>query len=308
MCATAILTSACEHYGVPFHATVSPDATDGVDVRIEAENEVSLDLLAGNATTEAATTIEAGSESAWERAGLILLEDSPGAAPEVAHTEGLALVTEDPVDSLVHSTMIHGPFSGDQDGAADLVSRTGDDRDLASVVTLAAIEAAPTEARVADSIERVLQPTPTPDGPFLTAEGLADVLDVVVSVDPGVGLALACGDATAGQRAIELWRHVAGEIHRAIRGNTPTTSGTVAIYEFGELPAAPTARVLRDTRGTETVFVVTETSVALASRTQSEERLAEALPEPVTRHGDTRVSAPHDGASETIREQVREQL
>jgi len=128
---------------------------------------------------------------------------------------GLAVPTDDRIDGLAGTTLVHAPFSGDSSAAEDALERLGspDDRELASFVALSAIEDAP--PRAAEAVERALRPYVTDR--FGTLGGFADVLDALAREQPGTGIALALGHGVE-PAATEIWRAHGQRAHTALRG------------------------------------------------------------------------------------------
>ncbi|MFD1567315.1 exonuclease RecJ, partial [Halolamina litorea] len=143
-----------------------------------------------------------------------LLDREPGlSVPSVARAADLGA-----------STLLHGPASGDGEAAADVVAELdpADEefgRRLASLVTLDAVTADGATERAAERIERALRPYRTPDAPFATLGGYADVLDATARTAPGTGIALVLGEQseTAVDAALEAWRAYGDSVHRALR-------------------------------------------------------------------------------------------
>ncbi|TKR26302.1 hypothetical protein [Natronomonas salsuginis] len=127
---------------------------------------------------------------------------------------GVAIPTDDPVEGLAGTTLLHASFSGDWravEGALDALDDP-DDRTLASFAALSAIEDAP--PRAAEAVERMLRPYVTDR--FETLGGFADVLDALARTQPGTGVALALGREVE-TAAIDAWRAHGQRAHAALR-------------------------------------------------------------------------------------------
>lgn len=135
--------------------------------------------------------------------------------------EGVAIPTADPTDGLAHSTLVHAGFSGDEAAVgAALAELAGDDgRSVASLLALETVGAEGATPRAAERVERALRPHATPDGPFESVEGYADVLDCLASESPGLALTLAMGHDVRVE-ALDTWRAHAKAAHRGLREAT----------------------------------------------------------------------------------------
>ncbi len=127
---------------------------------------------------------------------------------------GLAIPTDDRIDGLAGTTLVHADFSGDSSAAEDALEglESPEDRELASFVALSAIEGSP--PRAAEAVERALRPYVTDR--FETLGGFADVLDALAREQPGTGIALALGHGVE-SAAIEIWRAHGQRVHTALR-------------------------------------------------------------------------------------------
>jgi hypothetical protein len=181
---------------------------------------------------------------------------------------GVAIPTDDRIDGLAGSTLFHAPFSGD--GAAveaALEDFDGDDRELASLVALSAVQDAP--PRAAEAVERALYPYDCER--FETLGGYADVLDAVARERPGTGIALALGNDVE-SAALEVWRSHGQRAHEALR--TATTGRYDGVFvarcDAGEeddsdaVPLGTVARLLFAYRSPEPVaLAVTDGEAAV---------------------------------------------
>lgn len=185
-------------------------------------------------------------------AGLVAAGVEPGAGESewlletarerglLTHRPGVAVPTRDPVEGLAHSTRLRAPWSGDTDATAESLTDVGldvaagqstDDADLAfeaveefeaddhrAIGSLVALDVVGDEAaspRAAESIARVLRPYATPQGPFATLGGYADVLEATARLEPGTGAALAMGHG-AREQALDVWRRHGQQVHEAL--------------------------------------------------------------------------------------------
>lgn len=127
---------------------------------------------------------------------------------------GVATPTDDPIEGLAGTTLLHASFSGDGRAVEEALDALDapNDRELASFVALLAIEDAP--PRAAEAVKRALRPYATDR--FETLGGFADVLDALARTQPGTGIALALGrDVEAA--AIDAWRAHGQRAHTALR-------------------------------------------------------------------------------------------
>lgn len=191
-------------------------------------------------------------------------------AADLDRREGVGIPTPDLADGLAHSTLVHADFSGDERAAGAVLDDLADNpngRTIASLVTLETTGADGATPRAAERVERVLRPHATPDGPFETVEGHADVLDCLARETPGLALALAMGHDVRSE-ALEAWRAHAGAAHRALREATTGRYNSLFVARTDEAgtPVETTARLLRDFRSPEPVaLVVADGEAAVAS-------------------------------------------
>lgn len=311
LAASGVLARACRDHAVPFQVRVAADPASAV---VTPEDDT-LSLTVGTpgggyaldggpvplADRAAAVAAELGVETdpVLTLAGVVAGGDDPGVASvaldrateagRVERRPGVGVPTTDLVDGLAHTTLAHGPFSGDAAATRDLL---GDDevnadalkhsghRRVASLAAVAVAGAEEASRRAGDRVERLLRPYATPGGPFDTLAGYADVLDVVARERPGTGVALALGH-DARTSAVDAWRAHAAAAHDLVRtaaygrydgftvarvdgdgdgvggeGTTPSPSGpsTDAVVRTGRLSTA--ARLVRDFRAPEPVALV----------------------------------------------------
>ncbi|GAD52462.1 exonuclease RecJ [Halarchaeum acidiphilum MH1-52-1] len=184
---------------------------------------------------------------------------------------GVGLPVADLADGLAHTTLLHADWSGDdrQAGALlaelDLPAELDDDarRRLASRVALDATETA--APRAVGALANVLRPHATPDAPFETAEGYADVLDCLAVGNPGLASALAIGVADR-PAALDAWREHASATHVALRTVDPARYSGLVVCEV-DAPAWPLARLVRDSRADEPAALVVGTDGAALATT-----------------------------------------
>jgi len=239
---------------------------------------------------EIAAELGADPDPVLALAGVVAAEETPGAgdsAPILAAAEerglvdrrpGIAVPTADLGDGLAHTTFAHVSFSGDPEAARARLAELDlpadreeeDDRRLASLVALAQTTPEWATPRAAEAVERALRPYATPDGPFATVGGYADVLDAVARETPGTGVALALGHDVDETRtaALSAWRDHAATAHRELHAATTGRYrglfvARVDATDPGRLATA--ARLLRQFRSPEPVALVVAPGVAAAA-------------------------------------------
>ncbi|MFC6906313.1 exonuclease RecJ [Halalkalicoccus tibetensis] len=189
-------------------------------------------------------------------AGCLLGGDPDAAGVELDRRRGVGIPTADLADGLAHSTLVHAEFSGDETAvAAALAELVDDDRAVASLAALETVGSDGASERAAAAIERALRPHPTPEGPFETAEGLADVLDCLAGDAPGLALALAMGHDVRVD-ALEAWRTHSTAAHEAVRAADTGRYDGLFVARIAEGPVGTVARLLRDFRSPEPVVLV----------------------------------------------------
>jgi len=184
---------------------------------------------------------------------------------------GVAIPTDDRIDGLAGSTLFHAPFSGDETAVEEaLEGFDGDDRELASLVALSAVQDAP--PRAAEAVERALYPYDCDR--FETLGGYADVLDAVARERPGTGIALALGNGVE-SAALESWRSHGQRAHEALRtSNTGRYDGVFVarcdVTDEGDTPLGTVARLLFAYRSPEPVaLAVTDGEAAVVAEADS---------------------------------------
>jgi hypothetical protein len=255
---------------------------DGADASVD-----SAAVPASVTAFEAARELGASPDPVLALAGVVAWGSTPGAVGSdvaleaagergVAPRPGVAVPTEDLADGLAHSTLAHAEYSGDSDGAQALLAELDlpmelDEDANRRVASVYAIDATAGGHRSADAVERALRPHDTPDGPFETVEGYADVLDAVARSEPGVGVALALGhgDRTA---ALDAWRERARTAHHAVRAADPERYSGLVVART-DAPTWTVARLLRDFRSPEPVaLVVGDSEATVAGPPGSDQR------------------------------------
>lgn len=172
---------------------------------------------------------------------------------------GVAVPTTDLAAGLAHSTLVHGPFSGDPVAAESLLADHGlptdatalDDEDrrrLASLVALRTVGDDDVPSRGGRAVERALRPLT--GGPAETIEGYADVLDTVARERPGTGVAVALGHDVIDD-AQAAWREHARRAHATVREAETARYDGLFVIE-GE-PVGTVARLAHDYRSPEPV-------------------------------------------------------
>ncbi|ELY60206.1 hypothetical protein C491_02870 [Natronococcus amylolyticus DSM 10524] len=272
-----------------------PEADDAtivvgsVDADLEATRLAATDRAA---TLEAAELVRELGESpdpVLALAGLVAAGSEPGAGEsewvlETARDRGLvdrragvAVPTADPVDGLAHSTRVRAPWSGDPDAVRDAFSGlelpepdalgTDDHRAIGSLVALDAVGAEDTVEASARSIGRALKPYATPEGPFATVGGYADVLAATARTEPGTGVALAMGHGVD-RAALEAWRTHGRRAHAALDSASVSRHDGLFVLGIEDGPVETVAEIAVAYRSPEpTVLVVGDGEAALATRT-----------------------------------------
>jgi hypothetical protein len=284
-----------ESADAPDDTTVGVGLDPAADAHLRAE-ETPASVLA----FDAARTLDASPDPTLALAGVLVSSASEGSSDssdgvvaagypagggESAHLleavrdagverrPGVGIPTEDLADGLAHSTLAHAGYSGDAGAVQATLAELGlpaelDDaahRRVASEFALAVTGAEGATDRAAEAVERALRPLVTPDAPFATIEGYADVLEAVARERPGTGVAVALGhDARAD--ALDAWRRHAERAHAVLRNGTTGRYDGLFALRTDEAPVETVARLLRDFRSPEPVaLVVSETQAAAAA-------------------------------------------
>jgi hypothetical protein len=284
---TGVLARALDAAGTPFQASVVAPFADA-DRTTEADLTVALGHTAATAdhalsATPAAAAYavareldaDAAADPVLALAGSIAGGDEDGTIAEQASLDrrpGLAVPVADPADGLAHTTLLSGPFSGDESAArAMLAAGDGqeqdddetDNRRVASLAALAVTEDAP--PRAADSVARGLHPYV--GGPFETVGGYADVLDAVAREQPGTGIALAMGHESVRRQALEVWRTHAKRAHAAVAEATTGRYDGLFVARGDAMPVGTVARLVADFHAPEPVTLVVTDGEAAARST-----------------------------------------
>ncbi len=309
LAATGLLVRACREAGLPFQARVRPDPDRGHDdaLTVRLGDDTDADVTVSGRRRPASVDAHAVAERLGDSSPVLALAGAkaagvtPGAGRTdalletaerrglVARRPGLATPTADLADGLAHSTRLRVPESGDAEAARATLDELSlpaelDDaahRRVASLVAVTAATAPDASSRAADTVGWLLRPYATPDGPFATLGGYADVLAAAAREAPGAGVALALGDT--GGAALGAWRAHARGVHALLDGATTARYDGVFVARADD--AAPkrlatAARLLRDCRSPEPVALVVADGAAAASAVEPaalRDRLAEAL-------------------------------
>ncbi len=274
----ALLATALDDIGTPFHARIGATGSDDV-----GGDEPDVVIAVGQTAPGVEQTITAGHDrSASERAyavaaeleapdlalalaGRIAAGRAAAASPLADDAErrpGVAVPTTDLADGLAHTTLVHTPFSGDREATsaalADLEmadERDDDDhRRVASHLAMAVTGDEATPPRAATAVERVLRPHI--GGPLRTIGGHADVLDATARASPGLGLAVALG-AGGVDEALDVWRDVGQTVHHAVEAVALESHDGFAVGQTETDHVTPVARLVRDFRSPEPVVLLT---------------------------------------------------
>ncbi|MFB6103879.1 MAG: recombinase RecJ [Halobacteriaceae archaeon] len=292
--AAGIVGRALETRGTPFQVSV-------VDTPAEADRRIT----AGDATTTAvgvgvsadaadaavtgvprsAITYDAATDLAPSTPGVASVAAAGGIAAggdlttvadarEALRSEdadrvpGVAVPTTDLAAGLTHSTLVHAPFSGDEDAAEDFLAGVATEapiggRDLASAVALAVAGPEDTPDRAGIAVERFLRPMVTDDA-FASVGGYGDVLAASARTNPGAALAVALGRGGA-DAALAAWRDHGRRVQDAVTTAELRRHAGLVVCET-TAPTAATARLLRDFRAPEpNVLVVGDGAASLAT-------------------------------------------
>jgi hypothetical protein len=218
-----------------------------------------------------AGTIAAGSLPGTDGSGSLLEQAEQTGL--VKRRPGVAVPTADLADGLAHSTLLAAPFSGDTEATDSLLadldlpadsaeSSEFDDEAHTRVASLVALETSTAETstpKAAKAIETALRPYATPNGPFATLGGYADVLSALACETPGLAISLALGAANVTDEALDTWRDHGSATHRAL--DEPITGryeGVFVLRVDTDRPATlPTiARLAQQFRSPEPVALV----------------------------------------------------
>jgi len=273
---TGVLARALDADGTPFQASVvapfaDPDRTTEADVTV-ALGPTGSAADCRLATAPAATAFEVARERDHAAdpilalAGSVAGGDIDGTVAEAAERAGLdrrpglAVPVADLADGLAHTTLLSGPFAGDETAAQAMLAdvdlpaepSADDHQRVASLVALAVTDDAP--PRAAEAVDRALHPYV--GGPFETVGGYADVLDAVARRQPGTGIALALGHEAVREQALSAWRTHARETHAAIEAATAGRYDGLFVARGDAMPVGTVARLVADFHAPEPVTLV----------------------------------------------------
>lgn len=217
-------------------------------------------------------------------AGIVAAGYEPETHPDILETAdidsrpGVSIPIDDLTDGLAHTTLVHAPFSGDREATNEaLAGIDSDDRTIASMLALSAVDE--TETQASTAIERAIHPyvlatntadektgtmteTETESGvqsQFATLAGYADVLDTLARSRPGIGLALALG-YDCYETALDGWREHAHTAHTAVHAADFVRYHGLTVAEVPSTVAGTgtvetIARLVRDYRSQEPVVL-----------------------------------------------------
>lgn len=337
LAAAGLLARALQERDDPFHVRVAADpATEAVAGDAD-ESDLTVTVGAGDgrhaiagegrpaSTTAFAVARELGAtpDPVLALAGVVAAGSIPGADGSgdaleaatgsnlVARRPGVALPTADLADGLAASTLLSHPASGKPEEARatlaelELPAELDEDahRRLASVVAVDAVAAADASERAVSSVERALRPYATPEGPFATVGGYADVLDALAHEASGTGVALALADEPSDDlrtAALDGWRSHGLAAHRALdSATTGRYDGAFVVRVDADAAILPTvARLARDFRSPEPVAIaLAEDGGALAAAATEPVDLGDSLREVAGEVDGTGWGSPTRGAA-----------
>jgi hypothetical protein len=329
LAASGVVARALRERAVPFQirvrrASAYAVADDALTLRVGSAGPA--DLTLGDSETAPATAFEVARElgtaadARLALAGIAASEADPATstladAAGLERAPGVGVPVADLADGLGHSTLLHAPFSANEDAAGaalaelDLPADLDDDarRRIASLAAVETATASDATPRAAEGVARALNPLRLGDGaPFATIEGYADVLCAVAREEPGTGVALALGH-DARTPALDAWRTHARHVHTALRsadtarhagvfvlrtspptdgdgtdpGSDPTDSDSVSDADARRRRIAgrlrTVARLARDFRSPEPTVLVLAEGVAAAATHDEAVDVADAL-------------------------------
>lgn len=278
--AAGVLLRALSARSIPFQARVIPlseDPPDEATVPIGFADGFAADRSAGGAAIALARELDHDPEPGLALASR-LLGGEEASDTGLERRNGVGIPTADLPDGLAHSTLFHASFSGDETAAgAELAELADDDRAVASLAALETVGADDASEHAASAIERALRPHATPEGPFETAEGFADVLDCLARDAPGIALALAMGHDVR-TPALETWRTHSKAAHDAIHEADTGRYDGLFVARIATGPVETVARLLRDFRSPEpAVLVVSDTEAGAAGLSSATAGIGEAM-------------------------------
>lgn len=289
---TGVLARALDAAGTPFQASVvapfaDPDRTTEADVTValgpgHSTGDHTLSASPAATAFDIARELGAGADPeagpgadpVLALAGTLAGGDADGTVAEAAEQAGverrpgIAVPVTDLADGLAHTTLVSGPFSGDEERARATLAAldlgpepdADDHRRLASLVALDVTE--DTSPAAADAVARLLHPYV--GGPFETVGGYADVLDAVARDRPGVGIALALGHESVHDAALSAWRDHATRAHTAVAEATTGRYDGLFVARGDAMPVGTVARLIAQFHAPEAVtLVVTDGEAAV---------------------------------------------
>ncbi|WP_224447158.1 exonuclease RecJ [Haloprofundus salilacus] len=305
LAASGILARALRSADVPFHvqlranpeSVVDDDADDRGDTVVSVGATATRLAVPGDESPATLAAYRVASElgdapdATLALAGVVAGEASLGddeydpirsaaEAGGVTRRPGVGVPVADLADGLAHSTLLHAPYSGDVESARAALAEANLPAELDAdahrrVASLAALDATETDnatPRAVESLERLLRPYETPNGPFETVEGYADVLCAVARERPGTGVAFALGHATDATQtaALDAWRNHALEAHTVLREADTARFADCVVVRTGlgsdSLGVLSTiARLVRDFRSPEPVVLAVGDGAAAAA-------------------------------------------
>ncbi|MCH7661485.1 MAG: exonuclease RecJ [Euryarchaeota archaeon] len=267
--AAGLLLRALATRSIPFQARVVPLTDDPPADDSTVPIGFSDERPATAAVVDIVRELDCEPDSGLALAGCLLAGEPETIDTDLDRGPGVGVPTADLADGLAHSTLFHASFSGDETAAgAALANLIDDDRSVASLTALETLAPAGVNDYAATAVKCALRPHVTPDGPFETAEGLADVLDCLSRDAPGIALALAMGHDVRIE-ALESWRKHAKTAHEAIRAADTGRYDGLFVARVPEGAVETVARLFRDFRSPEpAVLVVSDDEAGAASRSE----------------------------------------
>jgi hypothetical protein len=307
--ATGVLARVLDQLGTPFqvstgttrrpredHCDRGDDSTltvgigplETAEVSLSGET-VPLSVLAASVAEELDTDVS----PELALAGVVAAGRAPGSSAldllDRAHERGLArrpgvaVPPTDLTDGIAHSMWFHATWSGSPEetrAALDDLALDGtptesgtlDEDDHRTIASRVSIEATDTPApqRAAETIGRAVAPYATPQGPFETLGGYADVLDAVARERPGVATALAVGGDVR-ETALDAWRAHARRVHEGLRTATTGRYDGYVVARIDDAPVVSTAQLCRDVAAPEPLVVAVDTDmIGLAARNEAD--------------------------------------
>lgn len=268
--ACGMISRSLQSARVPFHAsiTVAAQATceNATTVSIGHSPSLAADhcLGPGHAVAEASDLLrDQGLEAEpGLQIGRVLgpTDEKRGSGRSDSREAGLGMAVPELVDGLAHSSLVHGPYSGDPALAREFLDGIDaeDPQHVASAVALGTMADTAQSSRAGWALSRFLGPRHTPEGPFETAAGTADVFDLLAPVDPGLALSIACGDTGARERALGTWRRQSTALHDRLANASVESHSGVAVVQTDIDSVEPLARLVLD-------YLAPEASVAVVS-------------------------------------------